>query len=422
MAATRSAAPRNRAAPQISRATPQNARAARTAGAVNGRAGAPAPAQAGRGPNRNPGLAAQAGNRGADHRGIVRNPSFASLPSRNPADRNLAHATFRGRFAQTAFARGFDQRHQRHFGLVLGFVGPVFWPYAYDDFVDYTFYPYAYDTFWPYAFDDIYEGIYGAYAPEYDSSSGAAYAYAGGRASAAAYSARPTAGALTGASSQICTGQAQGLTDFPIDRIAQQVAPTGDQQHLLDDLKDATAKAVGILQAACPTELQSTPTGRLAAMRQRVAAMLRAVQIVRPPLDKFYQSLSDEQKERFNSLSQDNGTAAQSRDLTQVCDTNRPRVENLPIREIRRSLHLTDAQNSTLADLDDASAKAADTLKASCTGSQALTPTGRLAVMEQRLSAMQQALDEVQPAMTRFYGSLTDEQKARVDRLSRRPT
>ena len=43
----------------------------------------------------------------------------------------------------------------------------MFWPYAYDDFVDYTFYPHAYDTFWPYAYDDLYEGAFGRYAQGY---------------------------------------------------------------------------------------------------------------------------------------------------------------------------------------------------------------------------------------------------------------
>ena len=35
----------------------------------------------------------------------------------------------------------------------------------------------------------------------------------------------------------------------------------------------------------------------------RADAMLRAVQTVRPALERFYSSLSDEQKERFNRLS-----------------------------------------------------------------------------------------------------------------------
>jgi hypothetical protein len=37
-------------------------------------------------------------------------------------------------------------------------------------------------------------------------------------------------------------------------------------------------------------------------MEQRLAAMFQAVQIVEPVLEKFYGSLSEEQKERFNSV------------------------------------------------------------------------------------------------------------------------
>ena len=47
---------------------------------------------------------------------------------------------------------------------MIGWFGPLFWPYAYDDFLGYAFYPYAYDTFWPYAYDDVYDGMLGSYA------------------------------------------------------------------------------------------------------------------------------------------------------------------------------------------------------------------------------------------------------------------
>jgi hypothetical protein len=45
-------------------------------------------------------------------------------------------------------------------GLVLGWFGPLFWPYAHYDLFDYVYWPYAYDDFWPYAYDDVYYGIY----------------------------------------------------------------------------------------------------------------------------------------------------------------------------------------------------------------------------------------------------------------------
>ena len=59
-------------------------------------------------------------------------------------------------------------------------------------------------------------------------------------------------------------------------------------------------------------------------------------------------------------------------------------------------------------------------LNANCAQDQALTPPGRVAAMETRLSAMLKALDTVQPAITKFYNSLTDEQRARFDRLGPR--
>src|SRR5438445_204090 len=93
-----------------------------------------------------PSAARAASNARAFSGGVLRNQAFANLSAaRDPSARALAGSTFQGRF--------FDPQWRRHrpFPAVIGWVGPLFWPYAYDDFVDYTFYPYAYDTFWPYA-------------------------------------------------------------------------------------------------------------------------------------------------------------------------------------------------------------------------------------------------------------------------------
>jgi hypothetical protein len=325
--------------------------------------------------------------------------------------------TFRGRYPQSALR---DHGRHHHGGIVLGFAGPLFWPYAYSDFVDYTFSPYAYDTFWPYAFDDVYTGIFGGYAPEYYAADDV-YANAGAVASERTYARFAGTAPATPASatqSRICSGQAQGITDFSIDKIVQQVQPDQKQQALLDQLKDATIKAVNIMQDACPTDLPSTPTGRFDAMLTRVNAMLQAVRTVRPSLDDFYRSLNDEQRERFNTL--DQGAAAdraQRSDLARLCESRAASANPLPTARIERTLKLTTEQQASLGALDQASVKAADSLKTSCRADQSLTPTGRLAAMEDRLSAMSQALTTTQAALTKFYGSLSDEQKARFDRM-----
>ncbi len=359
---------------------------------------------------------------GSHSKPILHNQTFAHAATRDPAARALARATFQGGFAQFhSRDRGnrFADRRGFH-GIVIGWGGPVFWPYAYADLVDYTYWPGANDTFWPYAYDDLYDGIFGAYAPD-------ATAYADVPAVVRRSVPRGVAtGVQAGGMAQVCSGQTSGLTDWPIERIAQQVMPTGEQSSLLDQLKDATAKAVDLLKSNCPTDVPSTPTGRLDAMRQRIEPMLQAVQMVRPVLDKFYDSLSDEQKERFIALESEGApkasrAATRQGDLTQPCGGSAQQIAGLPLNQIQQVLHPNDAQRAALDALNTATTQAAGALNETCSPTdQPLTPPGRVAAMEARLSGMLKALDTVQPAMAKFYGSLTDEQKARFDRLAPR--
>jgi hypothetical protein len=342
---------------------------------------------------------------------VLRNPAFANrfangLGGRGLEGRALARATFHGGFA------GQHWKHHHHRFrpvIVIGWVGPLFWPYAYSDFVDYTFYPYAYDTFWPSAYDDVYDGMFGPYGQRnYARGSGGTYAAVG----------RPqVSGSGRTVSAEICTGQTAGLTDFPIERIAQTVEPNDAQRAALEDLKAATATALDILKAACPTDLPSTPIGRLNSMQKRLDAMSQAVRTVRPALDKFYQSLSDEQKARFNALGPDENQQQARRDLTQMCGQRAAGIGNLPTDRIERAVRPTEAQRSTLKELQDAMSEAGNVLKSDCPTYRPLTPIGRLEAMEQRLDAMLRAVTTVQPALERFYSVLSDEQKERFNRL-----
>src|SRR6516165_3589942 len=344
--------------------------------------------------------------------GVLRNQSFANLSAaRDPNARMLARATFQGRF--------FDPQWRRRFAhpIVFGWVGPLFWPYAYDDFVDYTFYPYAYDTFWPYAYGDFYDGMFGAYAAGH----GGTYASVGPLLGSRYGALRAGENARRGPSILAVTssGETAGLTDWPIERIAQTVEPNDTQRAVLDELKAATAQALDILKAACPTALPSTPTGRIEAMHQRLDAMLQAVRTVRPVVEKFYQSLNDEQKARFNALGPDDSDQQQAqRNLTQVCGERASGIASLPLERIERAVQPDGAQRSALKDLQDATSEAINLLSSDCPTYRALTPVGRLQAMEQRLDAMLRAVQTVQPALEKFYGSLGDEQKERFNRLS----
>jgi hypothetical protein len=298
---------------------------------------------------------------------------------------------------------------------VIGWFGGLFWPFAYWDFIDYTFWPYAYDVFWPYAYDDLYVGVFGPFAYE-----GPAYAGQALSSRHARHNSTTTA--------VVCSEQAAALTDWPVQRIAELVQPDQAQQSALNDLKDATANAVNALQSECPNALPSTPTGRLAAMHKRIGTMLTALNIVQPPLQRFYDSLSDEQKARFNVISTDAQASGTSRggnrstDLTQLCGEQIVKTTNVPTDRIAQVLNPTDAQRSALDALNAATAKAADFLKANCPTAQPLTPPARVAAMEQRLNTMLEAIKIVEPALENFYGLLTDEQKARFNQLGSQQT
>ena len=145
--------------------------------------------------------------------------------------------------------------------------------------------------------------------------------------------------------------------------------------------------------------------------------MLEVVQVVRPALEKFYQSLTDEQKERFNVIDQDIETAHQPRPGTDsFCSGVLEGNAKLPVEQVKTSLQLSTDQESRFKELAEASAKAADALNTSCAG-EALTPTGRLAAISGRLNRVIQALEMVREPLDKFYQSLDDEQKARFNRL-----
>jgi hypothetical protein len=289
-------------------------------------------------------------------------------------------------------------------GIVIGWVGPLFWPYAYYDFFDYVFWPYVYDDFWVYAYEDVYYGLYGDYAYVDPALKSPAY-------QRATNSEQRPAG--------VCGENAPELTNWPIERISEVIQPTETQRATLDELKDATSKAIEILRAACPNELPSVPTGRLAAMETRLEVMLTAVRTVRAPLDRLYQSLGDEQKARFNAVvpSHSASNKREERDLARLCTQRQTGVVGLPIERIARAVRPTDEQQTSLAELKAAAATASERLKSNCPVYEALTPTGRVEAMEKRLEAMLEAGRTVQPVLANFYDKLTDEQKARFNTL-----
>ena len=57
-----------------------------------------------------------------------------------------------------------------------------------------------------------------------------------------------------------------------------------------------------IIKASCPTAVPLTPVARLDTAEARLEAVIHAVDLVRRPLEAFYNSLSDEHKQRFENM------------------------------------------------------------------------------------------------------------------------
>ena len=291
----------------------------------------------------------------------------------------------------------------------LGWVGPLFWPYAYGDFFYYALWPYDYayyDPFWYYGYDDIYAGIFSPY--NYDE-------YVQGP------NAPERMTALTQSVAQSCTDEAAEVTGWPIDQIQAAVQPNAEQGRLLDDLGNAVVKASDVIKSHCPTRVSFTPTDRLGDMQQRLEGMVQAVDMVQPPLAKFYDALSDEQKARFNDVGAASGRPPRrsqqaAQNPQSQCGEN---AMAFPTDRIDQAVHPTDAQRAKLDALQSASGNAVDVIKAACPTELPATPPGRLAAEGKRLQAMLQAVHTIRPALNDFYSSLSDDQKARFNTIGR---
>jgi hypothetical protein len=59
-------------------------------------------------------------------------------------------------------------------------------------------------------------------------------------------------------------------------------------------MQEAAAKAADMLKVTCQPDDVVTPPARLFAFAKRLDTMLQAVKLVRPALENFYATLSDE--------------------------------------------------------------------------------------------------------------------------------
>ena len=323
----------------------------------------------------------------------------------------------------------------------------VYWPFLYGDALTYALWPYDYyDPFFAYGYDALLASVFwpGPMSAPYiggDSNFWDVYGeapgadergfvsrYRGGHHRHhrhhrvhARYASHDASRSVTPATTveAACGGMAPGVASLPIDQIEKATRPSDAQIAPLNDLRSALAQADNVLRASCVTEIPLTPVGRLDAMTKRIEAMKKAVRMVRDPLAKFYYALDPRQKERFAAIGASRraaaGQANSTNALNGLCGRQTENFATPPAQRIEETIKPTEQQKSAFDELKKVSTTAAKDLEASCPAETAKTVTERFDMVAKRLDALTNALATVKPALSDFYNSLSDEQKARFN-------
>jgi hypothetical protein len=114
-----------------------------------------------------------------------------------------------------------------------------------------------------------------------------------------------------GPSGKICRGKSAEVTDIMLVRLEHRVDITDAQKAAFEEFKTATRAAADKLREGCPKKPDTaadgdkaeapklTPLDRLAQTQTGLEASLEALKTYRPAAEKFYASLSDEQKAKL---------------------------------------------------------------------------------------------------------------------------
>jgi hypothetical protein len=256
-----------------------------------------------------------------------------------------------------------------------------------------------------------------------------------------------------------CAQRGTELVSWPFDDIARIADPNELQRRALQALRDAAKEAAERLASDCPQQVPAAPSARLEAVEQGIDIALAAFATLQPAMQAFYGALDDEQKARLQrdmtmsaapapSAERSRERADQRSDQRReprrgatrgtkpddrlsgasriaapklgvgACEGFAAALRGWPIREIERSVQLSEQQRVAFYEFVTASLKAANTLVTACPAATAITPARRMEVMVARLAAVRAAIAAIQPALTGFYEALDQGQKMRFAGMS----
>ncbi|HSR76386.1 MAG TPA: Spy/CpxP family protein refolding chaperone [Xanthobacteraceae bacterium] len=286
-----------------------------------------------------------------------------------------------------------------------------YWPRAYDDLIGATFAFAASDKsqFWNHGFNDIFAGVLAP--PEAGRSPGARRrAGSDGGRGVAASDACQAPDMSSDATDTTPNAEASGLGAALFKKIEQRLSPTPEQQANFGELRTALIKADQRINSGCwPPYTSASPPERLKAIADRLWALRQAMLILRTPLEKLYDSLSDAQKAQFNAK----GAAAK---ITCTADVMGP---TWPRDLIEQTVQPSADQRASLETLQFVSLQMGQAITYSCPSQPLVNPVERLDAAGDRLNTLLYANMIISRTFGNFYTSLTDEQKTNFRAIGR---
>jgi hypothetical protein len=295
---------------------------------------------------------------------------------------------------------------------------PALWPTAapsaYEDMLGYALWPSDYgNRFWAHGHRNI---MLAMMAPA------AATALARGD------NPRRTRGQLVGAANAeditgsiggaACIERAREHAVRPVDRIAESIQLTQEQRDHFDALRAAVVAAVDREKASCRDEIPMAAPERLHAMINALWAMRYAEFGIRTSLQKFYASLDDAQKSQLSDLQNRHETPATASSPANLCGAVPPERADWT-RQIERAVRPTDEQRESLKMLQGASIEMMQFLTTTCPHDTPATAITRFDAAGDRIMSLIHAAANIEPLFNSFYFGLSDEQKARFERMVR---
>jgi LTXXQ motif family protein len=293
----------------------------------------------------------------------------------------------------------------------------IFWPDAAADLADYVLFANGNDRFWSYGYDTIVAAAFAAPA--------------GGEQRAPR--SQPAASRLSDAASQAKTplastdlcGATTANADTFMERIERAAGANASQRDALEQLRPALAQAIERIAATCPAAVPASLAERLNAIQNRIWAMRDALLTIRLPLETFYASLSDEQRQRLRQgepqpaqmtadATDGRGPAAADR-IAPTCAEPAAGTADWIMRAIARAPP-SGGQRAGLEAMRLRSAAMAQLIAASCPGDPPLDPMRRFTAATDRLDLLLFAVMSMSPMLQQLHDSLDDYQKAGLSR------